>query len=159
MIPLVNQCRHNRRFIVAALLFVCFGLAHAFLVATKADASCGDYLLHGPMDYASTGRHGEQDIDLSSAAGALLHHGLNENVPLPERPKTPCAGGRCQATPPLPPPNSPTRAVYIKQHIALQSFGDLACDKDARDWRYPVDGLSPESPSLAVDLPPPKRVF
>jgi hypothetical protein len=76
--------------------------------------------------------------------------------PSQQPPTSPCENGNCQSAPPHPPANSPTRAVYIKQPVIIDAFASLGSDPDAMDWLYPADGLRPEGPSIAVDLPPPE---
>lgn len=157
MVVSANFRHCNRRFFVAAWLFAGLILAGASLTAGKADASCGDYLLHGPTDFATLGQNQNPDPHPRSGLGASASELAIDTDPLPQPPTSPCAGGRCQSAPPHPPANSPTRAVYVKQPVALDSFASLDSDPDVRDWLYPADGLRPEGPWIAVDLPPPKR--
>jgi hypothetical protein len=160
MVVSANFRHCNRRFIVASWLFAGLFLAGAVLTAGKADASCGDYLLHGPTDFATTlGQDQNLDPNRRSGLGVLANERARDTHPLPQPPTSPCAGGRCQSAPPHPPANSPTRAVYVKQPVALDSFASLDSEPDARDWLYPADGLRPEGPWIAVDLPPPKRAI
>lgn len=141
------QHRHDsRRIFVAAWLLAGLVFTGAALTADKADASCGDYLLHGPTDNS-----------LATDANSLLDHLPISGSPVPAPPTSPCANGRCQSAPVQPPANSPTRAVYVKQPVVLDSIGSLEREKDALSWLFPADGLRPEAPSIAVDLPPPKR--
>lgn len=157
MVVSANYRHCNRRFFVAAVLFAGLMLAGAVLTAGKADASCGDYLLHGPTDFATLGQSPNPDHNLRFGLGDLANERAMDAGPLPEPPKSPCAGGRCQSAPPHPPANSPTRAVYVKQPVALDSFASLDSHPDARDWLYPADGFCPTAPWSAVDLPPPEH--
>jgi len=157
MIVSANFRHCTRRFLVAAWLFAGLILANAFVTGEKAAASCGDYLLHGPTNFRANDH--QQHLDHRLATGTLTNQRAKDTDPLPESPTSPCAGGRCQSAPPHPPANSPTRAVYVKQHVALDAFASPDSNPNALDWLYPADGLRPEGPWIAVDLPPPKRTF
>lgn len=152
MVAPANLRHDARRLIVAAWLFAGLVLANTVLTSDTLEASCGDYLLHEPANATAIGGppHRNLAIDVLSNRHAM------RTDPLPESPTSPCAGGRCQSAPPHPPANSSTCGVYVKQPVVLDSFASLDSDPDARDWRYPADGLRPEGRWIAVDLPPPK---
>ncbi|HBJ37594.1 MAG TPA: hypothetical protein DDZ51_23130 [Planctomycetaceae bacterium] len=149
----INRC--SRRSIVVAWLFAATFLSGASLTAEKAEASCGDYLLHGPVHSPATSDQPELQINYGLGSSSNQRTLDTDQSPTPV--KSPCASGRCHSAPPHPPANSPTRAVYIKQPVVVDAFKSLNSDRDAVDWLYPADGLRPEGPSLAVDLPPPER--
>jgi hypothetical protein len=157
MVASANYRHDGRRIIVVVWLFAGMVFSGAALTAGRADASCGDYLLHGPSDFPSNGHHRASASDLAVELGGLSLRIPSRSDSSPESPTSSCANGRCQSAPALPPANSPTRAVYIKQPLAIDSIGSLDCQTDASHWLFPADGLRPEGPSLAVDLPPPKR--
>lgn len=155
MVASANIRHCARRLIVAAWSFAACFLFGDILTTGKADASCGDYLLHGPTHSLATGDY--PDLHDGYGGGWSSNQRELEADSLPHPPASPCANGRCQSAPPHPPASSPTRAVYIKQPVVIDALASLGSDPDAMNWLYPADGLRPEGPSIAVDLPPPKR--
>jgi hypothetical protein len=155
MVASANLRHGTRRLLVAAWLFAGLVLAGAVFTAEKAVASCGDYLLHGPVNAPETDAH--QSLGHRFANDPFLNPHVMDTEPSPQPPTSPCANGRCQSAPPHPPANSPTRAVYTKQPVVMDSLASVHSDPDPVDWLYPADGLRPEGPWIAVDLPPPKR--
>jgi len=157
----VNIRHRSRRLFVAAWMFAAIILFGGILVTGKADASCGDYLLHGPVHSSSTGDYANPSDHLGS--GSLSNHRemADDSSPQtptsPQPPTSPCANGNCHSAPPHPPANSPTRTVFIKQPVAIDTLASSDCIPDTMGWLYPADGLCPEGPSIAVDLPPPER--
>ena len=157
MVASANINRYCRRSIVVGWLFASIVLLSVGLTAEKANASCGDYLLHGPVHSPATGDHANQQHNHYGGGSSSDQQTSDTGQSPPPSPSSPCANGRCHSAPPHPPANSPTRAVYIKQPVVVDAFASSDSDRDSIDWLFPADGLRPEGPSIAVDLPPPER--
>jgi len=151
-----------RRLVVFAIV-----VASLLVGNRRAVASCGDYLLHGPMESALHGSGGlargvGHDSDGLGGHGSLVWDDpawllyFPGSDSLPTEPPSPCAGGRCQSAPPPSPMPLPGRIVLWKQLATV--LRDSVSDREIESlgWLFPADGVCPSSPSLAVDVPPPE---
>lgn len=144
----------RRSWIVVCLFGGLLGGSGSFL-SNRAEASCGDYLLHGPVDVPMAADHSQPFV--VTPLLPFVDPGSGESEPSERRPSSPCENGRCQPAPTHPPVNSPTRAVHDKQPLPLD-LADLSnIDSDSADWARAADGRRPDGPWIPVDLPPPKR--
>jgi hypothetical protein len=120
---------------------------------TNADASCGDYLIHGPdaMGFES------QAPSRAGNAVVMDGNGHTTHDPQPAKP-SPCAGGRCQQAPSPDPIHAPTRVVLLRE-IVLGSIGH-ANRGDSAEFRFA--NVSNDHliirPYLEVEVPPPEGV-
>jgi hypothetical protein len=134
----------------------------------RAFATCGDYLLHGPMGSALHGGAGlapggGNDLDRLSGLGSIVWDNpawlsyFPGSDSLPTESPSPCAGGRCQSAPPPSPMHLPGRIILWKQlaTVLRESVSDR--DIESCGWLFPADGVCPSSPSLSVEVPPPER--
>jgi len=178
MHPLASIHDRCQRLIVAAVLFV-----SVMCSTSRALATCGDYLLHNPINLSSlAGQQASSPLawqsslashpthpnfaSLSFATDVQLHNfpwatsdSLAHSQNRPPKPTSPCAGGRCQSTPPPSPINHPSRAVYLKQNASLDRIATSKPSDDASSWAIPFDGSFPANPTQTVDVPPPERAY
>lgn len=122
------------------VLGLAFGLV-LFAMSSSAFASCGDYLLHGPM------------VDSTQDASQFWR--LFDEQP---QPHSACEGGRCQSQP-IPPPLDPWRVTIPKPTL----LGVLSSDQQAfllgSAWARPRNGSRADSPFYDVASPPPRLCF
>lgn len=152
-----------RRLVVFAIV-----VASLLMGNRRAFATCGDYLLHGPMESALHGSGGwsrgvGHDSDGLIGLGSIVWDDPNwllyfpGSDSLPAKSPSPCAGGRCQSAPPPSPMHLPGRIILWKQLATV--LRDSVSDRDVEScgWLFPADGVCPSSPFLSVDVPPPER--
>lgn len=122
---------------------------------SSANASCGDYLVHGSMTHESTNDKWLATQTSVTATVTVPYSVLRSRSNDPQAPKTACEGGRCQSQP-IPPPVDHTR-ISIPRQSAVVSFIESLNESALNDrWPHPLSGQMGELPVQAVPSPPPK---
>ena len=122
-----------------------FAVVASFLlissVATRAHATCGDYL-------AMAGTHGQ----------SLLHaeRTLDGSESDPS-PASGCENGQCRSVPVSPLPETLRHLSWGRDWLPLFGFLAACHDLKCASWGYPHDCSPLTSPYLGIDTPPPRR--
>ncbi len=109
----------------------------AAIFAVEAQASCGDYLLHGPV----------LNVDLMKADSAATS---GQHAP------TACENGKCQQSPQSF-PQEPPRVLVPKQLATVLRFAS-SMDQAKFTLLCRRDVIQPESPFLEIESPPPQAL-
>jgi hypothetical protein len=147
------------RWTLARTCVVLSSLLVALGSVSSAQASCGDYLVHGSMSHELPENQWLNEKDATNAHSASVSYSIiRQPSDDPARPKSSCEGGRCQS-PSVPPPVDHTRISIPRQPALIVFFENLNHGSGDDSWPHPLNGLMADAPFCSVPSPPPRLSF